>query len=118
MTCSVSTNLEKLFGKKLVSMYFMNSFIEIISVFCLSIWNNVSSEHSFISCFGIIEDHSNNFQKHDFNFEWLRNCSIAIPYSFVPNCREYNKMHHGGNYQDFLKWVCVFFRSYYLIIIK
>ena len=31
-------------------------------------------------------------------------------YSFVPNCREEgsNKMHHGENYQDFLKWGIVF----------
>ena len=40
-------------------MYFMNFFINIIPAFCVLVWNNVSSEYSFIGCFGIIEDHSN-----------------------------------------------------------
>lgn len=34
-------------------------------------------------------------------------------YSFVLNCRGgSNKMHQGGNYQDFLKWEWVVFRSF------
>ena len=54
-------------------MYFMNSFIDILPAFCLLIWNNFSSDLSFIGCFGIIEDHSENFEKCDFNSDVLRN---------------------------------------------
>ena len=42
-------------------------------------------------------------------------------YSVVPNCRrgggESNRMHQGGNYQDFLEWGRVFL-GLSLIIIK
>ena len=49
--------------------------IGIVSAFWLLIWNKFSFEHSFIGCFGVIEDISNNSEKYDFNSDVLRNCS-------------------------------------------
>ena len=38
----------------------------------------------------------------------MRNFKIGkITYTFLPNCRGgrgSNRMHQGGNYEDFLKW--------------
>ena len=41
--------------------------IGIVSAFWLLIWNKFPSGHSFIGCFGIIEDISNNSEKCNFN---------------------------------------------------
>ena len=60
------------------SMYFRNSFIVIRSAFCQLIWNNFSSEHSYVGCFGIIEGNLNNSEKYDANSIVLIYCLIAM----------------------------------------
>ena len=44
----------------------MNSFMHILPVLVLLVLNSFSSKHSFIACFGIVENHSNNSEKCNF----------------------------------------------------
>lgn len=76
---NLSKSLEKLSAKEFnVPMYFMNSCIDILPAFCFLIVNKFSSKYNFISCFGIIESHSNNSEKYDISSDVLRNCLAAI----------------------------------------
>ena len=89
MPTASAKSLKNYLEKRYIPMYFMNSFIDIILAFCLIIWDNTSSEHSFITCFGMIEEHSNNFEK-SMCWETVKHhyCSIVSTKSeYIRKCR-------------------------------